>query len=57
MIYCEIISFHGHKILWFEYDGHVRANLIYIVWILNLCIVLPIKDEKLNVQGIKMFSQ
>ena len=31
--YCEIILFHGHGILWFDDNGHVRGHLN--LWILN----------------------
>jgi len=62
--FCEIILFHGHKILLFDDDRHVRGHLnlwtfklnttIYlnqhIIGILNLWIVVPMKYTKLNVQ-------
>ena len=69
-IYCEIISFHGHEISWFDNDGHVRGILMnswisnyinitkvntYFVGILNSWIALPTKNMK-NVQQIEMIS-
>ena len=65
-LYCEIILFHEHAILWFDDDGHVRGHLKSCFFRLNthllnlinfveiLWIVLPTKS---NVQRITMLSQ
>jgi len=68
-MYCEIILFHGHKILWIDDNRHVRDTKIcvfqitfdiirvnkYFVGILNSWIAQITKYTKVNVQWIKIF--
>jgi len=64
--YCEITSFWGHNILWFDDDKHLNSWIFklntqlqciklnqHFVGILNSWIVLPTKNTKFNVQQLK----
>jgi len=33
--YCEFILFHGHKLSWFDDDGHLRGHLNLLIFKLN----------------------